>query len=231
LDQRRKLTIIGLVVLTIFLGLGSILITQLVRNNQSPEDSFAGGFGIDATRDLYSQVAETFQVTGCEAFLQSYDLSPIVERHKLLNPERYKDFDSSKYEIWVNTNYLNMPKWCDYMINGDMAFTFYLYSYLQDSIIDNSAEELRERVNSQLISEYIVELENYTNLMKFSYGHALTNTGHTCVVNIFHEQNDFEYATLTFDGNISCEEDKELILDIARNFMRVTNEVFSVFEI
>lgn len=230
MEQRKKITIIILVILTLLLGVGSLIITQLIRNNQAPTDSAASGFGPDASRDKFDIVAEAFQFTNCSAYFPQEIVSSTIENAKEGN-DRYSDLNGSDFEVWRSRDYTQIPKYCEYVINNKMLIEFKLYSYTSNSVIDNSAEELYERVNTQTISKIVTEQTDFDDQIVYFYGYGIPNNGGNCVLNFFHKQNDFEYGQITFNGNTECTFDKDLFEELSKNAMSFTRETFKVFEI
>lgn len=194
MDQRRKIIIILLIGLTLFLGVGSLLITQIIRNNQAPTDSDASGFGAGATKNLYDDVDESFANANCEDFLT---MDQITDAEAL----GITEVDALKY---VRAD--RLPLSCYFGFGTDTKYAvFVLHSYNTDSFIDNSQEELFARINGQSLLD--VKGEGDSQGVNYFFGQGQTeDITPICRSTFFQVQNDFEYAELTYYGFENCED-------------------------
>ena len=206
MDQRRKLTIIVLIVLTFVLGLGSLVLTQIVRNNQAPTDSAASGFGEGATNQLYDDVFTNFKGSACEPFINVDDLT----KDPLLGITK------------VNTLKFvaegRVPLKCLYELDENKSIILELFSYNASSQIDKTQQDLFNRINGELLLD---ELDKgNANGIDYFYGQG-TNIGieNICRTTMFHVQNDFEYALVSYYGFEDCSKLVNLNKDLTSKMM------------
>lgn len=193
MEQRRKVTIILLIGLTLFLGVGSILVTQIIRTNQSPTDSAASGFGAGATKDLYDDVTNSFANADCSAFLT---IDQVTDASTL---------GITKVEALKYVSEDKLPLICYFGFGSDDKYAVLkLHSYSTDSYIDNSQEELFTRINGEMLNTIDSEAESQG--VNYFFGQGRTeDISPICRTTFFHVQNDFEYAELTYYGFDDCE--------------------------
>lgn len=212
MDQKRKITIIVLIGLTLFLGVGTLLITQLVRNNQAPTDSDAGGFGEGATRVLYDDVATVFKNSSCDLYIDESIVSGLSE-------QGITDVAAVKYGASGN----NVLRCIFYFGNIKKYAILELYGYDQNSAIDYTQEDLFNRINSFELKSTLDEGEIQGVSYFFGEGNGdVQDNG--CRSTFFHVQNDFEYAKITYYGLGDCGELVPFNKGIADNIAKRISE-------
>lgn len=206
MNDRRKLTLAILFVLTVGLAGISIYITNRISQNQSPTDSEASGFGDEATRDLFEVVAAEFAKKNCNVFLDK----------PILTAAGFDSYDTASTGALLNADIFQnaYSKECVYFYEGsDKRITLSVVPYNYDSEIKENQEALFNKwVVSQL--ERPADEGRY-ELIPYFYGSDLTTDLGECKALLFHDQNDFEVAILSYhfvpeDG---CESEKMVNLN------------------
>jgi|SRR5690606_14840199 len=210
MDPRKRTTIIILIGLTLLLGVGSFLVTRLIQQqSQAPTTSAAAGFGENATRDLYAKVGETYDNLNCADLIT---LTSIV-------PPLSSPVSNSSITARERSEGVGQPKTCIFEFAGDVTAEFTLYNYQMNSVIPNSAGELFELVNTYSFSEIVST--GYQFRMRYFYGIDYSDET-KCRMNLFHDQNEFSYATLVYEGLDNCKNtdvldfNGKLFLDISK---------------
>ena len=187
MDQRRKVTLAALFVMTVLLAGISVFITLRIQQNNSPDDADASGFGDKATRDLYDNVAEAFDTQTCETLLDKTFLAELST--------------GLTYTSTVTPKIEDYPKVCNYVFNNGVEGAFSLFAYKTNSYIPADEEELYDAVNSPSISQQ-ESVDTLGSILGF-YG---TNYGdENCRLNLFNTQNEFYYASMVYTTTDACD--------------------------
>lgn len=212
MDQRKKITIIVLIGLTLFLGAGTLLITQLVRNNQAPTDSDAGGFGEGATKVLYDDVATVFKNSSCDLYINESIIGDFTDLG-------ITDVAAVKYGASGN----NVLRCIYYFGNIKKYAILELYGYDQSSAIDYTQQDLFNRINSAELTSTLDENEVQGVNYFFGEGNGQVEDN-GCRSTFFHVQNDFEYAKITYYGLGECDGLVSFNKRIADNIAKTISE-------
>ncbi len=195
MDNRKKVIIVVLIVLTLILGVGSIVISQLLQNNQAPSNSNASGFGTAVDRQYFDDFYQAFLTRGCFALLSDSTVNAYA-------PSGFTEVTKYKYTITNEAPEDKNPLNCTIKLNdGSKEIDLSVYTYDQNSGIDPTADALFSRVNANISS--ISETLNATNMHYYFGTDAQDST--SCRLNLFNSKNDFEYITLVYKNfNKSC---------------------------
>jgi len=197
---------IVVVVLIVALVSGGLLVVKNIQDNQALQNSEAAGFGSSATRDNFANVENDFAASSCEYFFSK----------GLINSDQ-KDL----YSLVDNINTkaypaeTRVPKVCDYDLGNGKKISFGVFTYAANSKIDATQSDLFSRIYSANLSSTIIGGQ-LTNIHYF-FGNNL-NVGGMCSSLVFHDQNDFEYAIVNYEGFGDC-----------TNLKAVNNEVLQIF--
>ncbi len=193
--SRKVLTIILAVLLIAALGIGAFIVIRL-QANQAPVNSSATGFGPGATRNLFQKVYDNFKAKTCTDILTAADIQKLTAT-ALGNPAAFKGSNITDYGSDPIT-----PKFCDYAFSSTSHFLFTLNDYNQTSVITNNAQEEYDRTNNNLILEVIKT--DTIGSVKYFYGSSLPGAQGVCQVTMFQQDNDFDYAAVTYYGVSAC---------------------------
>lgn len=195
--------------LTGVLGLATLLLGQFLRINQAPTDSGASGFGAGATKTLYDDVTKVFSDVSCEPFIQNKDLANGLTITATI---KYKPENG-------------LPLICYYKLSDESELLFQLFSYNESSFIDNSQDDLFNRINGKELANSLNEGESKG--VNYFFGNAVNENDNRsqCKTTFFHVQNDFEYARLTFNSPKSCSELTTLNTSISQNISSVISDL------
>ncbi|MFS8131092.1 MAG: hypothetical protein ACMG57_03870 [Candidatus Dojkabacteria bacterium] len=218
MTQQRKVTLAILFVMTVLLAGVSIFITLRIQQNNAANDAAASGFGATATNNKFSSVFEEFAGYPCEAFLSQEKLDQTP------NNTIIKKITSSVNNLAEIGALPYIPFNCTYKISDTQSIDILLHSYDTNSFIDNSAEELYARINTNLNTisdtEYFGTGFSYVTMF---YGPGASPVSavadaSVCRSNLFHGQNDFEYLEIVYHGFSDC-------TTIAKDNLRITGMV------
>ncbi len=209
----RKLLLICLMVAAVFLvGIGIVIVLQITQNplpggneasssSSNSTDIPVAGFGSTAIRDNFTVVEQAFAGLDCTWYLNEDLLrntgNPLID-------ELAVEFNHGRdRELEVTNDYAKNCFYYFYDANLNFKIVeFYVKAYQEDSAIDSDAQALFNRINSRTLINQI-EDGYYLNSIKYFYGES--HIDNTCQINMFHEQNDFEYASVLFHSFGTCE--------------------------
>lgn len=188
--KNPKVKVVLLLVGGLVLVIGTAFLAVRLAQTTSPEDTSATGFGRTATRDLFAPVATTFSGIRCNTLFNTNLLE--------LTPNIQDDIKSIELVNEV-APFQDLSKWCEYDIGGGRKITFSLLPYSAESDIDSDREALYTRINGELLYNYnIYAHDNWFNVDYYLGEDAEIDNG--CRTNLFHFQNDFEYASIHYEG-------------------------------
>lgn len=190
MDNRRKIIVALLIVLTIVVGIGAIIASQLIQNNLTPSGSSAFGFGEAANKEFFDDFDRAFTGIGCFGILSN----------NTLNAYGLEDFtELKKYNMSIINNEPEdkMPLSCTILLDSTKSLELEVHTYDLNSAIDPTFEVLSSRVNSSnlFVSEYQV---NYSRGYLF-FGRDKEDS-QSCRLNFYNDRNDFEHITIKFSN-------------------------------
>jgi len=201
MNQRRKVTLAALFVMTLLLAGVSIFITIRIQQNNAAADANASGFGSTATTNKFGSVFQEFASYSCDAFLSNSTFTFFKVKPSFTSIQA----TTNNLDIFGSLPYL--PVNCTYKISDTKSIDFLLHSYDTNSFIDDSEEALFTRINANLKSVIIKDYYGYVTMF---FGEdnpivsAPASSDITCRANLFHSQNDFEYAEIIYHGFGDC---------------------------
>lgn len=223
----KKILVIILGLMTVGLGGAAIYVGVNLQNQQAPEDTSAYGFGEDAVTTNFDPVRNAIEKTPCSFYVTDRKLSA--------------------YELDLNINtiatdsyggeYDNL-KVCHFQIDNaeNKAAYLTLKGYAEDAEIDDSRQQLYNRINSQYFlntgnleeGRLLGEVDYF--LGKPQYPPQGVNADNSCMLTLYHVQNDFEYAAVRLKG-FNCEEDNSTIISFAGMIADRINKLMLPFRI
>lgn len=200
MTQKRKVTLAILFVMTVLLAGVSIFITIRIQQNNSATDANASGFGATATTGKFGSVFEEFAGYTCDSFFNNSNLTSMAVKPTFTTIQGV----TNNLDTLGALPYL--PINCTYKISDGKTIDFMLHSYDTNSFIDDSQEALFTRIDTNLKS---VILKDYYGYITMHFGESnnvvsAPATDTTCRANLFHSQNDFEYAEIVYHGFGDC---------------------------
>lgn len=188
MDQRRKVTLAALFVMTVLLAGVSIFITIRIQQNNAANDANASGFGNTATKDLYDDVQSAFAARPCERFFgKDFATSVGLTKDDILS-------------VTAQTPTFVTPKDCTYNLSNNRSISFRLVAYNTNSYIDPDANALYDRIGSIYQKDALDIFQSFDTVV--ITGTSLDGTA--CDSLMYHIQNDFEYALVEFKGFGDC---------------------------
>jgi hypothetical protein len=198
----RKVAVIALVVMTIALAAVGAVILYQVQTQQTPKDSLASGFGSSANRSNFTNVELAFLDTPCEFFLNK---DYVTNTGSTILDSLGLKFSHGRDRGLEYEN--DFAKSCFYYFKdapgGTKIIELRVKAYKTNSTIDPNAEALYSRINTPSIT--ITESGRIEPAVNYFFGQAKGLT-EICRTNLFHDQNDFEYAAISYSGFKSCAE-------------------------
>ncbi len=208
----RKIAVIVLSIMTLaLLGVGVVILLQL-QQDQSPDEADAAGFGSTAVRTNFDLVEQAFNEMDCTWYLNQEMLTNTGDQALDQLGREYShgyirrlevDHDFAKNCFYFFSEDPTIPNPEDFRI-----IHFYVSAYEMDAVIDNSAEELYQRVNTDTIIRVVDEGQIRGETIRYFYGDS--DIEGVCQANIFHNQNDFEYASILYSQFGPCSQNIEL---------------------
>lgn len=190
MNQRRKVTLAVLFVMTVLLAGVSIFITLRIQQNNAANDANASGFGATATKDLYDDVQSAFAQKPCERFFGK----------DFVNSDMGLTKDDIISTTGIAPSFVT-PKDCTYNLSNNRSITFRLVAYNTNSYIDPDAQALYNRIGSIYQKDELGYLNAFDNTI--FVGNSIQTTG-ACDALLYNNSNDFEYALIEFKGFGDC---------------------------
>lgn len=220
----RNLLIAGLLLLTVLLaGIAIFLAINLNQQDQAPEDTAAFGFGEEAVTTNFGPVRSAIENTPCSFFLAQADLDG---RNIDINLD---DANSGS----LTRSGMSMSKSCIFETNTDRVMIFHIKGYADDETIAANRGALYSEINQTFFQDTsTLRTGRLFQEIDYFYGQprSLDNNTDSCLLHLFHVQNDFEYASVSF-SNLNCEENEETIIEIAAIFSEKINKLMLPFRI
>ncbi len=194
--NKNKFTPLTYIIVTT-IAILAFLILLALDGRQSGEsnnsDIGVTGFGVEATRDYFPVVVDALNNTECEK---------VFHEGSLQDP-RFPYLQELGTELTVTKlpNYNNVALHCYYEFGNDQGFILQFYTYGNDTVIDQTRDDLFSRVNSEYIGELIDK--DRIGIMDYSFGTDLNSS--ECTSTIYHPLNEFEVITVEYFG-FDCEE-------------------------
>lgn len=208
----RKVALISLLIFAIVLvGIGIVIVLQISQNpilssegtsqSTNTDDIEVAGFGSTADTSNFAIVEQAFAAPDCTWYLDQAALSN--SGNSLLDEIAIQFSHGRDRELEIENDYAKNCFYYFYDANENhKIMQFYVKAYNEDSVIDNSAEELYERINTSTITR-VIEEGTFLSQVNYSYGESIIED--SCQMNLFHEQNDFEYASIVFNRFGTCD--------------------------
>lgn len=167
----------------------SVLGLTFLQVDQSLRDSAASGFGESATSNFYTKTLEAFLNTPCtKIFPSSFFNNPnYIEIPKYLKSDYQY---STKSEI-------NVPINCTFYFDNNKSINITAYTYTLNSLIADTRQNHFINVNYASLNNLYDETR--IGIIDTFYGESKFEIG-ACSTNLFHPVNDFEYASIQYNG-------------------------------
>lgn len=202
---------IVLVISTILVGVLAIVLSQVIQNNQSPNNSSAFGFGEAVNKEYFDTFTERFKGIGCFGILSK----PIVLGYANEGTTILKEYN---FDINNLEPQSRNPVNCNISLDTDKSLELSVYTYNSNSAIDPDEETLFNRININLTNiDYQGEVKDskLSTSGYFFYG-ADKDSPTSCRMNFFNKRNDFEYITVKVNGfKTTCKEQMLLAGEIS----------------
>lgn len=202
----RSLAVVILTVLAVALvGVGVFVALQL-QNTEAPDDASAFGFGDDAITDFFDDVSDFFNRTDCELLLND---GLIIALSKSAGTDLEDEFFLTTLNDQTADD--GLTKECNFTEEEidleatsypifESFITYEIKTYNQDSYIYESAQEKTDYVNSFLIDTITSQGQFPDKFTQYYFGTDVLDPTGSCVINIFHDYNEFEYITIGMTG-------------------------------
>ncbi len=218
MDNRRKIIIVVLIVLTIVIGIGAVIASQLIQNNLTPSGSSAFGFGEAVNKEYFDDFDKTFTGVGCYGILSNNT----VNAYSL---EGFTELKKYNMSLINNPAEDKLPLSCSILLDSTKSLELEVHTYNLNSAIDPSFEVLSSRVNSTNIKT--INYQGSLGTGYFFYGSDLSDTN-SCRMNFYNNRNDFEYITVKVIGmDTPCSEHQFLAGEISYILNKTVNGLIS----
>lgn len=206
MDNRKKLIIVALIVLTVVLGGASIFISLQLQQNQSSEDASASARDDDpASGDLYSSIDALFSANAC-ADLLTEDSVELYARDTFTE---VTDLEFESIASYPNVNMIG----CNVFFADGSQINLEVNTYPTNTTVGQTIENITDDIDSETLESVIKS--GSVIYSPYSFG-EVQNDPTSCQTNIFHKLNDFEYISLTYKNfNEDCEDLQSLSTEVA----------------